>query len=189
MALPSTIFHPETYLVEREVYDFAYGLQQSRSGAGCCRLGSHARSVSVNPFSLLPRSSGLPSAAGMIITLLLLLLPPLLLLLRRAGHLSSTAHIQQRGPDGVKRTPRSAPFCSSDVRGRRASAADTAWTQFGDGTDMEFNLRETTPCGENRFQNPVKRNTAVLRLRGGFGRGPSEGGELSWQKQKCISDV
>lgn len=42
------------YLVEGEVNDFAYGLQQSRSGAGCCRLGSHARSVSVNPFSLLP---------------------------------------------------------------------------------------------------------------------------------------
>lgn len=58
------VLHPKTYLVEGEINDFAYGLQQSRSGAGCCRVGSHARSVSVNPFSLLsPRCSGLPSAA------------------------------------------------------------------------------------------------------------------------------
>lgn len=50
----------KTYLVKREIDNFADWLQQSGSSAWCCRLGSHAWSVSVNPFSLsfLSPSSG-----------------------------------------------------------------------------------------------------------------------------------
>lgn len=120
----------------------------------------------------------------MIDTLLLLPPPPpLLLLLRRAGHLSSTAHIQQRGPHGDKITPPSAPFCSSDVRGRHASRRARCVNTVRDCTDMEFYLRETSPSGFIVFRilrrRSVKHSPAVLRLRGRFGGGPSEGGELS----------
>lgn len=54
-ASPINFFlHPNTYLVKREVDNFTERLQQSGSSAWCCRLGSHAWTVSVNPFVSFP---------------------------------------------------------------------------------------------------------------------------------------
>ena len=49
---PSLKKTEKPYLVKGEIDNFADWLQQSGSSAWCCRLGSHAWSVSVNPFSL-----------------------------------------------------------------------------------------------------------------------------------------
>lgn len=96
---PSTdqwIFHPNTYLIEREIDNVAEWLQQSGSSAWCCRLGSHAWTGLRKSF--FSPSSGplhLPCIAALIGTLPPPP-PPLLLFLRRAGLLSSAAQTHDK---------------------------------------------------------------------------------------------